>query len=440
MTICKTCSKKASFNFIGEKARFCAAHKESEMVDVLNKKCSCGMAQPRWNFEGLPALFCSSCKEDGMVEPNRNLCKCDKKVRPCFNFENLKAEFCNSCKEDGMVNVIDKQCFCKKVTSPLYNFEGLVGNFCGDCKSDGMIDVKNTRCFCKKSRPTFNLEGLNARFCKDCKTIDMVDTRHKKCFCGKASTANFNYDGLKNGEYCGKCKLPTMVDIRHPRCLCNIQPTYNYEGLPPKFCAKCKTLDMVDVIHIKCKTNLCDLRVQEKYEGYCFRCFIYTFPDKPISRNYKTKEFAVVEYILEEFSSFTWITDKSIQDGCSRKRPDLLLDLGYQIVIIEVDENQHRQYDCNCDNKRLMTISQDVGHRPIIFIRFNPDDYNNQLGEKMSSSWGITSKTGIIKIKNKKEWVERLSSLKNQIEYWINPENKTDKLVEVVQLYYDQNI
>jgi hypothetical protein len=34
---------------------------------------------------------------------------------------------------------------------------------------------------------------------------------------------------------------------------------------------------------------------------------------------------------------------------------------------------------------------------------------------------------------------ERLKDLKNQIEYWIQPENKTDKTVEVVQLFYDCN-
>ena len=40
----------------------------------------------------------------------------------------------------------------------------------------------------------------------------------------------------------------------------------------------------------------------------------------------------------------------------------------------------------------------------------------------------------------KKEWSARLESLKAQIEYWIQPENRTEKTVEVVQLYYDCNI
>ena len=38
------------------------------------------------------------------------------------------------------------------------------------------------------------------------------------------------------------------------------------------------------------------------------------------------------------FSDYTWISDKKIYDGCYKRRPDLLLDLGYQVIIIEVDE------------------------------------------------------------------------------------------------------
>lgn len=87
-----------------------------------------------------------------------------------------------------------------------------------------------------------------------------------------------------------------------------------------------------------------------------------------------------------------------------------------------------------------MTLSQDLGHRPIIFIRCNPDDYVNNIGEKIKSCWVVTKQTGLIKIGNKKEWSNRLASLKSQIEYWINPDNKTDKLIEIIQLYYDKNL
>jgi hypothetical protein len=169
------------------------------------------------------------------------------------------------------------------------------------------------------------------------------------------------------------------------------------------------------------------------------RCFIYLFPERPITQNYKTKEKATTEFILSNFpeEKYSWNVDKKIKDGCSKRRPDLLLDLGYQIIIIEIDENQHQSYDCSCENKRLMLLSQDVEHRPIIFIRFNPDDYISK-DKKITSCWGI-NKRGICIIKKtkQKEWDERLDCLKNQVEYWINPDNKINKTIEVIELFYD---
>ena len=55
-------------------------------------------------------------------------------------------------------------------------------------------------------------------------------------------------------------------------------------------------------------------------------------------------------------------------DGCSKRRPDLLLDMGYHIIIVEVDENKHTGYDCSCENKRLMELSQDLQHLSLIHI------------------------------------------------------------------------
>jgi len=131
--------------------------------------------------------------------------------------------------------------------------------------------------------------------------------------------------------------------------------------------------------------------------------------------------------------------DKKLKEFfiCSKRRPDLFLDLGYQILIIEIDENQHIDYDCSCENKRIMELSQDVGHKPIVFIRFNPDEYYNDL-IVISSCWG-TDKKGISVVKKSKtkEWEKRLNTLKEQITYWIHPENITTKMVETIQLFFD---
>ena len=195
---------------------------------------------------------------------------------------------------------------------------------------------------------------------------------------------------------------------------------------------------MVNVISKTCKTYLCSTQVQEKYDGYCLFCYMNLFPDKPVSRNYKTKEYSVVDHVKTTFPELSWVADKIIAGGCSKRRPDLLLDLGYQIIIIEIDENQHIDYDCSCENKRIMELSQDLGHRPIVFIRFNPDDYTKN-GKTIPSCWGVNDK-GICVVKKSKtsEWVRRLNTLETQIQYWVNPNNKTNKTIESIQLFYDE--
>ena len=195
---------------------------------------------------------------------------------------------------------------------------------------------------------------------------------------------------------------------------------------------------MVAVFSKTCKSEWCLTTVRDKYDGYCLFCFVNLFPDKPVSRNYKTKEYAVVEYIVSEFTDVEWIADKKINGGCSKRRPDLLLDLGYQILIIEVDENQHISYDCSCENKRIMELSQDLGHRPIVFIRFNPDEYYKK-GKNISSCWSH-NKNGICSVKQSKkiEWNKRLDVLKQHIDYWINPQNVSNKTIETIELFYDE--
>ena len=157
--------------------------------------------------------------------------------------------------------------------------------------------------------------------------------------------------------------------------------------------------------------------------------------DKPAMRNYKTKEKEVVEKIKQTFPNFTWVYDKRVLDGCYLRRPDLLLDMGSHIIIVEIDENKHSGYDCSCENKRLMEISQDLQHRPIVFIRFNPDGYTNQEGVHINSCWKL-NKLGVINITKtkQKEWEERIETLKQQIQYWVD--HPTNKTIEIIELFY----
>lgn len=81
-----------------------------------------------------------------------------------------------------------------------------------------------------------------------------------------------------------------------------------------------------------------------------------------------------------------------------------------------------------------MQISQDVGHRPIIFIRFNPDKY--LIGSrKIKSCWGL-NKLGVCIVKETADWKHRIDMLNQQIQYWT--ENQTHKTLQIIELFYDR--
>ena len=415
MVICKkNCNKKAYYNYEGNQiGMYCGIHKEDGMIDVVNKQCI---------FEG-----------------------CTKRCN--YNKEGEKRGiYCKTHKEEGMVDVTHKKCIVEGCTTrPSYNEDGeIIGLYCKNHKEEGMKIVVAKKCIYKgcNTQPVYNNIGeKRGLYCKKHKEKGMVDVMSQKCsYEGCLIHSSYNYKGESKGKYCVTHKEKDMIDVMSKKCAyegCLISAGYNYEDEKSgKYCASHKEEGMINVKDINklCKSPLC--ASNENYEGYCLFCFMYTFPDRPVARNYKTKERAVADFVLKIFPDFTWIIDKTIQDGCSLRRPDLLLDLGYQVVIVEIDENQHNDYDCSCENKRIMQLSLDVNHRPIVFIRFNPDDYLKGE-ENIISCWGING-NGICVVKKKKEWEERLEILKEEIEYWCEEENQTDKTVEIIQLFYDE--
>jgi len=338
------------------------------------------------------------------------------------------------CQNDGCIK------------RPTYNYNGQTkAIYCVQHKLPNMIDIRHKKCQndgCIK-HPAYNYNGeTKAIYCNQHKLPNMINIKSKRCiYEGCITIAIYNYNDETKAIYCYQHKLPNMINIKDNKCIyegCMIIPNYNYEDKSGAiYCNQHKLPNMINIKSKRCQNSWCYTLITDKYEGYCAYCYIHMFPDKPISKNYKTKEKSVTDYIKIQFSDIDIITDKKIKDGCSKRRPDVFIDLGYQVIIVEIDENQHNiNYDCSCENKRIMELSQDVDHRPIIFIRFNPDDY--KLGDKKISSCWCINKNGLCSVKKSKEWDERLNNLKNIIKYWLNPNNTTNKIIEIIQLYYDQ--
>jgi hypothetical protein len=319
------------------------------------------------------------------------------------------------CKECGGSQICQhnkNKAYCKECGGKTFCEHKKEKRNCKDCNGNNRCIHDKLKRWCREcDGSAFCIHDKDKTLCKECGGSQVCIHNKRKHYC----------------KECGGSSLCQHNIIKRTCKLCNGNEICEHDKRK-QYCKECGGSAL-------CKTPLCETFSNAKYKGHCLTCFIHLFPDEPNVRNYKTKEKDVVDRIIQTFTNFTWVADKKVQDGCSRRRPDLLLDMGSHIIIIEIDENKHTDYDCSCEHKRLMELSLDLQHRPIVFIRFNPDDYTNEEGILVKSCWKL-NKLGVmqITITKQKEWEERIETLKKQIQYWID--NPTEKTIEIIELFY----
>jgi hypothetical protein len=290
---------------------------------------------------------------------------------------------------------------------------GKIHYYCRDC---------NGLAFCKHGKKKFS--------CRECDGSALCEHDKRKDRCRECGGSAYCEHGIQK-QRCRPCHGTQICEHNKQKSSCRLCDGSSFCKSHGKFKTLCKECGGSQL----CKSPWCESKKNKKFNDYCLRCFVNLYPDVKISRNYKTKEKDVVLRVIESFPNFTWVNDKKVSNGCSLRRPDLLLDLGSHIIIIEVDENRHTDYDCSCEHKRLMQISQDVGHRPIVFIRFNPDEYVKD-NKKITSCWKMNTSTGLfyVPVSKTEEWSKRIEILKETINYWVS--NPTEKTVEIIELFY----
>lgn len=141
------------------------------------------------------------------------------------------------------------------------------------------------------------------------------------------------------------------------------------------------------------------------------KCYCVLNPGTDIPRKFKLKEHYLRAALREEFKEVEMVFDKCVDNGCSARRPDVRIERLTHTIIIECDENRHSSYTEECENKRMMEIFQDLGNRPIVFLRFNPDSYQGSRGCFSFSGNGEISV-------NEEEWQKRVKMLIERIDYW----------------------
>jgi hypothetical protein len=307
---------------------------------------------------------------------------------------NKQKRYCKECKGSGICEHNKHKSKCK------------------ECKGSGICEHNKQKSNCKECKGSGICEHNKQKSsCKECKGSGICEHNKRKSSCKECKGSGI-CEHNKEKRFCKECKGSGICEHNKHKSLC-------------KECGGSAL----------CKSSHCEKRGIPKYNKYCLTCVIHVLPEIKVSRNYKTKENTVVTRVKSNFPDLTWSIDKKIPDGCSARRPDLLLDIGSHIIIIEIDENKHNSYDCSCENKRLLLLSKDLNYRPIVFIRFNPDAYKTIDGIRVTSCWRL-NKIGILTIPKTKleEWEIRITTLINQIQYWID--NPTEKTIEIIELFY----
>jgi hypothetical protein len=402
-------------------------------MSKIKGKCICGKTASFGNIGDKSPTCCKECKTDDMINIKNKRCVCGKKIPSFGNIGDKNATCCYECKTHDMIDILHKKCKCGKKRPSFGNIGDKNATCCYECKTHDMIDIVHKKCKCSKIPSFGNIGDKNATCCYECKTHDMIDIINKRCKCGK-KRPSFGNTGDKNATCCLECKTDDMINIVHKKCKCGKIPSFgNIGDKNATCCLECKTDDMVDIVNKRCKTPMCETHVNRKYKPFCSRCFFFTYPDTTITRNYKTKENTITKIILKDFPNFDWILDKVVKDGCSKKRPDMYCDFGSHIIIVEIDENQHSNY--SCENKRIMELSKDFNHRPIVFIRINPDSYIDENNKKIQSCFIVKKDTGKVEIRSEKELNRRMVEVKKQVIKY-SEGFETDRIIITQELFF----
>jgi len=293
---------------------------------------------------------------------------------------------------------------------------------CSECKETKDISLyykgKNKKCKdCYKNKYGC-IHGKIKYKCKECGGSAFCIHGIQKCKCR---------DCGRGGAFCIHDKIKSICRECNSSAFC-IHDKFKYNCIecnPQYACIECKS------VFVDKRTNCYPL---------CQACFCNEYPDHEKSTLYKIKE----RYLRDElrlrfpYKDINMIFDKEVDGGCSKKRPDVLIDLLLYCIIIECDENQHKNYEC--ENKRTMQLFEDLGNRPLILIRFNPDSYTENNKKIEGCFKPLTKIEDIHKKKfyelNEEEWKRRLNILEEVIREKIR-EDIPEKEVEEIKLFYD---
>jgi hypothetical protein len=272
----------------------------------------------------------------------------------------------------------------------------------GLCTACGSGGLKCTKCGIQKRRKDGLCGSCGGKrpICTICnKNIAVLQQMCKKCGANKIDICII--------KGCEKQKVINGMCIRHA------------EEIPEcKLCQYCKT-----IAYTSRKTK------DGKKVKACARCFYYYHPDEGVPRRYMMKQHYFNDAIKEEYGDDFFIYNKTISGGCSKRRPDWFIDCNTHTVIIECDEEQHKDREDVCEYKRTAQLYEDLAERPMVLIRFNPDKYDGVRGCFAFSGDQINC--------YKSEFDKRFQILKDTIDKYTSMSDLGEEMIVIEKLFFN---
>jgi hypothetical protein len=140
-----------------------------------------------------------------------------------------------------------------------------------------------------------------------------------------------------------------------------------------------------------------------------------------VAKEQRTNENNIVTNVMEYFNKYTWICNKPLK---CLFRPDMYTIIDKNLVLlIEIDENQHKSYDTIEEEERIIQIYKELNIINMLVIRINPDSFKDSNNVFHS---GIKD--------NDTELSKRVNIILNTIN---NEINKKQKNINTIKLFYD---
>lgn len=278
---------------------------------------------------------------------------------------------------------------------------------CGECEG-------NTLCMHKKRRHN----------CKQCggTSVCMHGKRRSRCVdCGGTSMCTHGRDSYTCIE-CGGKGICTHGRQRHHCVECGGKGVCAH-GKQRTHCSECGGSCMCShgIVRSNCYrcggNNICKLckhtTMHPAYKPHCVPCHNHLHPEAAVTTRLKSKEGHLQAELQKTFTASPYTWNKSVDGGCSGRRPDFRWECNTHSVIVECDERQHTSNSPECEHKRAMQLWLDLGSRPLVLIRFNPDGYRNATGARVRSCFKVDRTVNV------EEWTTRFTALRDEINKWL---------------------